>query len=129
VKTYIATFEYTGGADKKVLTPASYTVLGYGVKIHGSYYKNKMFYVEFSLLTPADSNIQQIPMQDSAQVAPLVALPIAGIAVGILVVAGLVAAYYNFKEVHEIIESPQGSFLALGIVAIIGVILWKLVKW
>ena len=128
MKTYRAIFGYSGGSEKRVLTPASYTVLGYGIKVIHSWYAEGMFYVEFQLLSPTVSSSLQGVREDSAQALPLVAIPVAAIAVGLLVIAGLALTYYNLKEVNEIVDSPSGSFLVLGVVALIGVIIWKAVK-
>ena len=132
MKTYRATFEVTD-SEKKIVKPDTYSILGFGVRVLGSFYSGNILNVDFQVLTPFDSNVSnqaatsQSIKEDSAQ-AIVVALPLAAIAVGLIAVAGLAFLYYNFREVHEIIESPQGSILTLGILALAGFIAWKMLK-
>jgi len=137
--TYRASFEYSGSQNGSPVEAKRYTVLGFGVKVVRSFYQGKLFYVDFQIVTPFDSSNATVPAEQIAEIeqryatgtvnpAVQVAIPLAAIAMGIIVVGGLVALYYNFKEVHELVESPQGSLLALAVVAIAGVIVWKQIK-
>ncbi len=137
--TYRASFEYTGTGTAKPVQPKEYTVLGYGVKVVNSFYQGKMMYIDFQFLTGGTaSNIDRTQTVVAVQrysvgngaINPVVqAIPLAAIALGLIVVAGLTALYFNFKEVHEIVESPQGSIFVLVLLIFAGVILWKQVKW
>jgi hypothetical protein len=137
--TYAAYFSYPSGMPgPDVDCPKSFTVLGYTITLiawtndYANTQRIMRFRIESYQNAPgieiqADNEATAVTASNGIQFVPL-AVPISVLALALLAVLGVAALYLTLTKVEEIVDSPAGGALSIGLLVLAGLAAFYFLK-